>query len=44
MIVPANAMKLIQIHFYVCEEYGRTLKYSCERMSPNQYQQLTDLR
>jgi len=42
MIALAAAMKLIQIHFHVCEEYERTLKYSYERMSPNQYQQLTD--
>jgi hypothetical protein len=42
MIAPANAMKLIQIYFHVCEEYESTLKYSCERMSPNQHQQLTD--
>ncbi len=34
--------KLIALYFYVCERYGKDLKYDCERFSNNSKPQFTD--
>jgi len=42
MINQAKALKLVKIYLYICERFEEDLKYSCERFSNNNVQELTD--
>lgn len=42
MIPQANAIKLIKIYFYICDQWEADLKYLCERFSNNNQPGLTD--
>ena len=37
-----NKLKLVQIYFFVCEQYENNLKYLCERFSNNKEPEFTD--
>jgi hypothetical protein len=42
MIIQTKALKLIKIYSTICEKFEKDLKYSCERFSNNNKQDLTD--
>jgi len=42
MINQAKALKLIKIYLFICKRFEEDLKYSCERFSNNNKQELTD--
>ena len=42
MINQAKALKLVKIYLYICKRFEEDLKYSCERFSNNNIQELTD--
>ena len=42
MIIQTKALKLIKIYSTICEQFEKDLKYSCERFSNNNKQDLTD--
>ncbi|MEI7424755.1 MAG: transposase [Candidatus Staskawiczbacteria bacterium] len=42
MINQAKALKLVKIYLYICKRFEEDLKYSCERFSNNNKQDLTD--
>lgn len=37
-----NKFELVQIYFFVCEQYENNLKYLCERFSNNKEPEFTD--
>ena len=42
MINQAKGLKLVQIYLFICKRFEEDLKYSCERFSNNNIQNLTD--
>ena len=42
MINQAKALKLVKIYVYICKRFEEDLRYSCERFSNNNIQELTD--
>ena len=42
MIIQTKALKLVQIYLTICEKFEKDLKYTCERFSNNDKQDLTD--
>lgn len=42
MIIQTKALKLVQIYSTICERFEKDLKYTCERFSNNDKQDLTD--
>tara|TARA_R110000868_G_scaffold67582_9_gene200448 strand:- start:12886 stop:13788 length:903 start_codon:yes stop_codon:yes gene_type:complete len=42
MIIQTKAVKLVKIYSTICERFEKDLKYSCERFSNNNKQDLTD--
>lgn len=42
MIIQTKALKLVQIYSTICEKFEKDLKYTCERFSNNDKQDLTD--
>jgi hypothetical protein len=42
MIIQTKALKLVKIYSTICEKFEKDLKYSCERFSNNNKQDLTD--
>lgn len=37
-----DEIKLITLYFFICESYSKTLRWHCERFSPNQKPEFTD--
>lgn len=42
MIIQTKAVKLVQIHSKIYERFEKDLKYTCQRFSNNDIQDLTD--
>lgn len=42
MIIQTKALKIVKIYSTICERFEKDLKYSCERFSNNNKQNLTD--
>lgn len=42
MIIQTKALKLVQIYSTICKKFEKDLKYTCERFSNNDKQDLTD--
>ncbi len=42
MIIQTKALKLVKIYSTICEKFEKDLKYTCERFSNNNKQDLTD--
>ncbi|MNF92416.1 hypothetical protein D3C84_750600 [compost metagenome] len=42
MIIQTKAVKLVQIYSTICEQFEKDLKYTCQRFSNNDRQDLTD--
>jgi hypothetical protein len=42
MIIQTKAVKLVQIYSTICEQFEKDLKYTCQRFSNNDKQDLTD--
>ena len=42
MIIQTKALKLVKIYSTICEKFEKDLKYSCQRFSNNNKQDLTN--